>query len=190
MSDSAIGVENIITVRMNARTDLAALYTWNTESVARVIQAIWAKELRPTLQQSSIARVGVICALRDGGCAVAPHDPLWLLQGAWTLGAAVRATNVFFKKWCDDSVPELDEEEIKERIDEHGEYIRNAKRNSTIQPSLRPAYPCHPWCSTCRNALRCTGTPPLEWPVLCAQVSYKWDSFWQGPGASGRNKCD
>ena len=85
MSDSAIGVENIITVRMNARTDLAALYTWNTESVARVIQAIWAKELRPTLQQSSIARVGVICALRDGGCAVAPHDPLWILQGAWTL---------------------------------------------------------------------------------------------------------
>ena len=85
MSDSAIGVENIITVRMNARTDLAALYTWNTESVARVIQAIWAKELRPALQQSSIARVGVICALRDGGCAVAPHDPLWLLQGAWTL---------------------------------------------------------------------------------------------------------
>ena len=85
MSDSAIGVENIITVRMNARTDLAALYTWNTESVARVIQAIWAKELRPTLTQSSIAHVGVICALRDGGCAVAPHDPLWLLQGAWTL---------------------------------------------------------------------------------------------------------
>ena len=41
--------------------------------------------------------------------------------------------------------------------------IRNAKRSSTIQPSLRPAYPCHPWCSTCRNALRCTGTPPLAW---------------------------
>ena len=35
----------------------------------------------------------------------------------------MRATNVFFKKWCDDSVPELDEEEIKESIAEHGEYI-------------------------------------------------------------------
>ena len=40
-----------------------------------------------------------------------------------TLEAAVRATNVFFKKWCPDSVPELDGEEIKERIDEHGEYL-------------------------------------------------------------------
>ena len=30
----------------------------------------------------------------------------------------MRATNDFFKKWCDDSVPELDEESIKESIDE------------------------------------------------------------------------
>ena len=35
----------------------------------------------------------------------------------------MRAANVFFKTWCDDSVPELDEEEIKESIDEHGEYL-------------------------------------------------------------------
>ena len=35
----------------------------------------------------------------------------------------MRATNVFFEKWCDDSVPELDEESIKEGIDERGEYL-------------------------------------------------------------------
>ena len=61
----------MITVRKNARPELSALYSSNTEAASRVIQAIWAMELRPTLQHSSIARVGVLGALRDGGCAVA-----------------------------------------------------------------------------------------------------------------------